>query len=97
MYKKLATLLCLSTLIFLNCHAQSFQLEITSPKSLVRVGMDPHPTDSSDVSLAYTLLGALDNQDIDSIKYVREKLREKAASNITIKHIVHCIISFLDI
>lgn len=60
-----------------------FQIEINSPSSLVRVGMDPHPTDSTDISLAYTLLGAIDNHNIDSIRYVRDLWHEKADKNFT--------------
>ena len=30
-----------------------YQIEIKNPSSLVRVGMDPHPTDSTDIALAY--------------------------------------------
>lgn len=65
-----------------NTNAQ-FQVEIKSPNSLVRVGMDPHPTDSTDISLAYTLLGAIDNHNVDSIRYVRDVWRKKADANYT--------------
>lgn len=60
-----------------------YQIEIKNPSSLVRVGMDPHPTDSTDIALAYTLLGALDNNNVDSIAYVRDQWQKKAEANFT--------------
>lgn len=60
-----------------------YQIEIKDPSSLVRVGMDPHPTDSTDIALAYTLLGALDNNNADSIAYVRDQWHKKADANFT--------------
>ena len=60
-----------------------YQIEIKNPSSLVRVGMDPHPTDSTDIALAYTLLGALDNNNVDSIAYVRDQWHKKAEANFT--------------
>lgn len=60
-----------------------YQIEIKNPSSLVRVGMDPHPTDSTDIALAYTLLGALDNNNADSITYVRDQWHKKADANFT--------------
>ncbi len=62
--------------------AQSnFQIELKDASSLVRVGMDPHPTDSTDIPLSYTLLRALDNHDVDSIAYVRDEWKLKADNN----------------
>ncbi len=63
--------------------AAQYQIEIKSPHSLVRVGMDPHPTDSADISLAYTLMGALDMGNTDSIAYVRDRWNEKAMEDLT--------------
>lgn len=60
-----------------------FDVEITDTSSLVRVGMDPHPTDSSDITLAYTLLGAIDHNYPDSIAYVRDAWQAKADDNKT--------------
>ena len=60
-----------------------YQIEIADPSSLVRVGMDPHPTDSTDIALAYTLLRALDNSNVDSIGYVCEQWQAKAQANYT--------------
>lgn len=60
-----------------------YQIEIKGPSSLVRVGMDPHPTDSTDVALAYTLWRALDNNKTDSIAYVRDQWHKKADVNFT--------------
>lgn len=67
--------------------AQQYQIPITDGSSLVRVGMNPHPTDSADVDMAYTLLSALDREDRDSLllvcdyyanKQKDEALKEKA-------------------
>lgn len=64
--------------------AQSqFDIEIKDCASLVRVGMDPHPTDSTDTALAYTLLGALDHNCPDSIAYVRDLWQLKANDDKT--------------
>ena len=64
--------------------AQSnFDIEIKDTSSLVRVGMDPHPTDSTDIALAYTLLGAIDHNHPDSIAYVRDAWQLKAQNNKT--------------
>lgn len=60
-----------------------FEVELKDSSSLVRVGMDPHPTDSTDVSLAYTLLGAIDHNFPDSIAYVRDVWEDKANKNET--------------
>lgn len=60
-----------------------YQIEIKDASSLVRVGMDPHPTDSTDISLAYTLLSAIDHGDTDSIAYVRDAWHIKAQANLT--------------
>lgn len=64
--------------------AQSnFDIEIKDPSSLVRVGLDPHPTDSTDIELAYTLLGAIDHNHLDSIAYVRDAWHLKSNSDKT--------------
>ena len=77
-------LFCVLAILFMpqNTKAQ-YQIEIKNPYSLVRVGMDPHPTDSTDITLAYTLLRALDQNDVDSIVYVRDQWRKKADANFT--------------
>lgn len=80
---KLSLLLLIYISVVMNCKAQTFQIEIKDPSSLVRVGMDPHPTDSTDIALAYTLLGAIDNHNTDSIRFVRDKWRVKADANYT--------------
>lgn len=62
--------------------AQSnFKIELKDASSLVRVGMDPHPTDSTDIPLSYTLIRALDDQNLDSIAYVRDSWQLKADNN----------------
>jgi len=47
---------------------------------MVRVGMNPHPTDSTDIEMAYKLLGAIDNEDADSMvcvkKYYQRKMKD---------------------
>lgn len=60
-----------------------FEVELKDVSSLVRVGMDPHPTDSTDIALAYTLLGAIDHNFPDSIAYVRDIWQNKANANTT--------------
>lgn len=50
--------------------------------SLVRVGMNPHPTSESDTLLAYTLLSAIDHEHPDSIAYVRDMYQEKAGNDL---------------
>lgn len=65
-----------------NADAQ-YRISVDSPSSLVRVGMDPHPTDSTDVALAYTLLSAIDRHNADSVAYVREQWHNKALLNLT--------------
>lgn len=61
----------------------NFEVELKDASSLVRVGMDPHPTDSTDIALAYSLLGAIDHNFSDSIAYVRDVWQEKANANAT--------------
>ncbi|MBO4907538.1 MAG: class I SAM-dependent methyltransferase [Bacteroidaceae bacterium] len=58
-----------------------FEIAINDASSLVRVGMNPHPTDSGDTTLAYTLLNALDNNHPDSIEYVCRAWTRKAADD----------------
>lgn len=60
-----------------------FEVELKDSSSLVRVGMDPHPTDSADIALAYTLLGAIDHNFQDSIAFVRNAWLNKANENLT--------------
>lgn len=77
-------LICILAMASMMQHTKAqYQIEIKDPSSLVRVGMDPHPTDSTDISLAYTLLGALDNNNVDSIAYVRDQWHKKADANFT--------------
>lgn len=76
------SILTILPMVMQNAYAQ-YQIGINDPSSLVRVGMDPHPTDSTDITLAYTLLGALENNNIDSIAFVRDLWHEKAIANST--------------
>lgn len=68
-------------ILFFCCiysNAQSYQIAIKDASSLVRVGMNPHPTDDNDTKLAYILMSAIDRRDVDSLNYVREIYEEKA-------------------
>lgn len=58
--------------------AQTYQIPITEASSLVRVGMNPHPTDDNDTKLAYILMSAIDRRDSDSLSYVCSLYKEKA-------------------
>ena len=70
-----------SLLLSIPLLAQTYQIPITDASSLVRVGMNPHPTEQGDTALAYTLLGAIDHRDADSLKFVSEAYKEKAAND----------------
>ena len=59
-------------------NAQSYQIAIKDASSLVRVGMNPHPTDDNDTKLAYILMSAIDRRDADSLDYARQRYEEKA-------------------
>ena len=60
-----------------------YEINLADASSLVRVGMNPHPTDEGDTIVAYTLLSALDHDDRDSLAYVRDIYRRKAADDLT--------------
>lgn len=81
--KKVIILTLFVNVMFFQMAKAQYQIEIKDPSSLVRVGMDPHPTDSTDIALAYTLLGAIDHNDADSIAYVRNVWHNKAMANLT--------------
>lgn len=77
-------LIFIVTIAVVTLDARStYEIEIKDASSLVRVGMDPHPTDSMDIDLAYTLIRAINNNNTDSIKYVKEIWERKANKNIT--------------
>lgn len=59
-----------------------YQVRIKDASSLVRVGMNPHPTGVNDTILAYTLMSAIDHEDADSIRYVRDAYRNKADNDL---------------
>ena len=61
-----------------SVYAQTYQIPITDATSLVRVGMNPHPTETGDTTLAYTLMSAIDRRDADSLAYVYNRYKEKA-------------------
>lgn len=55
-----------------------YEIPLMDASSLVRVGMNPHPTDTNDTIVAYVLLSAIDHEDPDSIRYVRDIYQAKA-------------------
>lgn len=59
-----------------------YEILVNDASSLVRVGMNPHPTDSEDTITAYTLLSAIDHEDPDSIRYVRDIYKKKADNDL---------------
>lgn len=59
-----------------------YQVRIKDASSLVRVGMNPHPTGINDTILAYTLISAIDHENADSIRYVCDAYREKADNDL---------------
>ena len=69
---------------FINCLPAKAQYEILlkDASSLVRVGMNPHPTDENDTIVAYTLLSAIDHEEPDSIRYVRDIYQRKADNDL---------------
>lgn len=68
-------------LLYVPLWAQTYQIPISDGSSLVRVGMNPHPTEQGDTALAYTLLSAIDHRDADSLKFVCEAYKAKAAKD----------------
>lgn len=82
MHTKLVILLV--SIIFTNCLPVKAQYEILlkDASSLVRVGMNPHPTDDNDTIVAYTLLSAIDHEEPDSIRYVRDIYQRKAYNDL---------------
>lgn len=59
-----------------------YQISIKDASSMVRVGMNPHPTDSIDIEVAYTLLSAIDHEDADSMMFVKRYYQQKAKDDI---------------
>ena len=59
-----------------------YQILLKDASSLVRVGMNPHPTDENDTILAYTLMSAIDHELPDSIAYVRDMYQQKACNDL---------------
>ena len=61
----------------ISLKAQQYQIPITDGSSLVRVGMNPHPVAEGDTLLAYTLMNALDNHNLDSLSFVCKAYHQK--------------------
>ena len=59
-----------------------YKIGITDASSLVRVGMNPHPTNAEDTLVAYTLLSSIDREDMDSLAYVRDYYTQKAKQDM---------------
>ncbi len=59
-----------------------YEILLKDASSLVRVGMNPHPTDENDTIVAYTLLSAIDREEPDSIAYVRDIYQLKAKNDL---------------
>ena len=59
-----------------------YEILLKDASSLVRVGMNPHPTDENDTIIAYTLLSAIDHEEPDSIRYVRDIYQRKAENDL---------------
>lgn len=76
--------LLLVSFSFIDCLPVKAQYEILlkDASSLVRVGMNPHPTDDNDTIIAYTLLSAIDHEEPDSIRYVRDIYQRKAENDL---------------
>ena len=71
----------LSLAEFIPVNAQ-YEILLKDASSLVRVGMNPHPTDNNDTIMAYTLMSAIDHELPDSIAYVRDVYQKKAANDL---------------
>ena len=84
MFVRLIRLFLLAILSFIYCLPVKAQYEILlkDASSLVRVGMTPHPTDENDTIIAYTLMSAIDHENPDSIRYVRDIYRQKAENDL---------------
>lgn len=59
-----------------------YRVKISDASSLVRVGMDPHPADGNDTTLAYTLRNALHTRDLDSIAFVSQVYKAKVDDDL---------------
>lgn len=81
MYNHLVIIIAVFILYCLPVKAQ-YEILMKDASSLVRVGMNPHPTDDNDTILAYTLLSAIDHDQPDSIAYVRDIYKRKAHNDL---------------
>ncbi len=80
-YKSLAVGLLAFAAVSMPTRAQ-VSVRLDDASSLVRVGMNPHPTDAGDTILAYQLLSAIDHDMPDSLKFVRDAYRRKAENDL---------------
>lgn len=80
-HKYILSIICF---VIFYCSPVKAQYEIVlrDATSLVRVGMNPHPTDDNDTLVAYTLLSAIDHEERDSIAYVRDLYQKKADNDL---------------
>lgn len=78
---RLILIVLFSSIACLPVKAQ-YEILLSDASSLVRVGMNPHPTDENDTINAYTLMSAIDHGDPDSIRYVRDIYRHKADNDL---------------
>lgn len=82
MYLKTLKLVLIGCCLCIGNTKAQFKIILDDSSSLVRVGMNPHPTDANDTILAYTLLSAIDHEDPDSIHFVCQKYKEKANNDL---------------
>lgn len=77
------SIIIISLLIFLSESTRAqYQIPISDASSLVRVGMNPHPTDSTDMVMAKVLLSAIDHEDSDSMLIVKDYYQHKKSSDV---------------
>ena len=76
-----------------NAKAQ-YRIEIKGSESLVRVGMNPHPKMTLDSLRANTLLHAIEDEELDSIAFVRDYYRQMA-ENDSLKEKSYGSLSFI--
>lgn len=78
--KRTATLFA-SLLLGVTLVQAQYQVLLPDASSLVRVGMNPHPVEEGDTTLAYTLMSAIDHADRDSLVYVQNAYQHKAVAD----------------
>lgn len=83
--KRFRELFCISFIAFSwwsGPVSAQYQVLVSDASSLVRVGMNPHPTNENDTLVAYQLLSAIDHEDADSVAYVRDVYKRYAANDL---------------